>query len=216
MNLAQIRDLALAWLDDEQSGYYTTAQMNSFINMAAKETQKILIQSFENRFVNVIEASTVLNQERYVLPSDFLKINLLEVVSSGTGVNEVTYPLVQAPLSQKDRSYSKTGLPLQYSFINEEIVLRPIPDAVYTLRMYYTFRITRLVNDGDVPEIPEEYHEYIALRAAKFGFIKDGRETGALDVELSRLQEDMKRDAENRNVDRARGVIMTTDDSSGF
>ena len=213
MTLLQIRNLALAWLDDEDSGYYTTSQMNQFINMALKEAQKILIQSFENRFVKVVEGVTVANQGRYKLPSDLMKINLMELVTTTVGPQEERGTIIQTTLSQKDRNISKTGNPSTYAFLDDEFLLRPIPDSVNTIRIYYTYRVADLADDSDIPAIPSEYHEYIAMRAAKFGFIKDGRETSALDLELAKLRDDMKKDAENRNVDRARGIVMTTSDS---
>lgn len=213
MTLLQIRNLALAWLDDEESGYFTEDQMNRFINMALREAQKILIQSFENRFIKIVTTSTVVDQDRYLLPDDCLKLNLVELVTSGTGTQEELNRLAFTTLSQKNRGISKTGVPSTYMFIDDEVLLRPYPDAVYTLRLYYTYRVPELSTDQDIPDIPTEYHEYLALRAAKFGFLKDSRDTAQLDVELARYTDDMKKDAENRNLDSARDIVRTTSDS---
>lgn len=45
------------------------------------------------------------------------------------------------------------------------LLLWPTPDAAYTLRGVYRRGHQRLVADGDVPEMPEDYHDLIWLGA---------------------------------------------------
>lgn len=212
MDLEALRELLRNWVDDENGTYFSNTIVDRFLNMALIEVQKILLQAYENRWVKVVTTTLVADQDRYLLPEDFMKMNRLEVVASGSGSNEDVSKVYFTTLSQKDRQISKTGLPNQYMFLDDEILLRPIPDTARTMRMYYTYRVPELSGLTDIPDIPREYHEYIALRGAKFAFIKDGRQVQELDVELLRYREDMKKDAENRNVDRARDIVRTTTD----
>lgn len=57
---------------------------------------------------------------------------------------------------------TETGRPNCISINDsDEIVLYPTPDDTYTIRGVYMRSPQDLTDDGDVPEMPEEYHEAI-------------------------------------------------------
>jgi len=72
-NLGQLRTLALSWLDDPNGEYFTTAQMNVFLNNAQRELQKRLIDKGENYYVIRMTGTMVVGEDTYTLPTDFKK-----------------------------------------------------------------------------------------------------------------------------------------------
>jgi hypothetical protein len=214
VNREDLRNLALYWLDDENGGYFKVAQVNRFLNNALRECQKHLLRSFENRYVECFETTMVANQAWYVLPTDFLKLNRLEIITSGTAPNEEIRKLEFLTLNQKEFNLSKTGTPYGYYFLKGKLGLTPVPDTGLTLRLYYTYRIAEMDDDTDVPDIPTEYQEFLSILAAMDGLIKDGRDPSALLIKKNEYIDMLRRDAENRNVDKARMVVIT--DGGGF
>lgn len=209
MDRTALRNLARYWLDDLQGGYFTDTQMNVFLNNAARQVQKILIQSFEGRYEIPKQTTTVAQQAFYALPSDFLKVNRLIYVCSGSSeVNEEVSPLQFVTQNEAD-GFDKLGTPYAYTIIGDKLKLFPAPDSAKTLRMYYTYRITDMSQDSDTPDVPEEYHEFIAILAAKDGLIKDGRDIKEMLEKEKTYLASIKQDAENRNVDGPRHIVRT-------
>lgn len=217
MNLGELRTLFLSWMDDTDGGYFTSGQTDVFINNAVLQTQRTLIQAFEDYFTDCVETTSVINQEEYILPDDFLKIAHLQWVESGTDVSDEQLKTIsRMAKSEQDLLIEKTGRPKYYFFRGDKFVLRPAPDVAKTIRLYYVKKVAELVNDSDVPDIPSQYHEMIALYAARDGYIKDGRDPSQLIAKLLDYETSIKRDAENRNVDGPRDIVITGHDDAGF
>lgn len=213
MDREALRNLTWYWLDDTTGDYFTQTQVNTFLNNAQRQVQKILIQSFENRYIYCKQTSLVAGQAFYLLPSDFMKVNRLVVVLSGTTeATEDVRPLEYVTPNQDNLYYSTNGTPSSYTILGDKFRLYPIPDSVLTMRMYYSYRVTDMTQDTDEPDVPEEYHEFIAILAAMDGFIKDGRDVTALMAKKAEYLEAIKQDAEERNVDSSRRVVITGGD----
>lgn len=213
MDLAALRTLCVSWLDDPSQGYFTPAQMNVFLNNGQRQVQKILIQSFESRYVHGVQTSTVANQAFYQVPTDFLKVNRFSVILAGTNeTNEDYNDLQYITPNQESRILVRTGAPGFYTILNNMFKILPIPPQVYTLRLYYTYRITDMVLDTDIPDVPEEYQEMVALYAAVDGFLKDGRQNETLMAKLAEYKKQVQEDAADRNIDSARRIVTTQDD----
>lgn len=219
MNLGQIRDLALSWLDDTDASYFTTAVVNRFINQAQREAQKKLIQAHENFYTKCVETSTVADQRDYALPSDFLKLLRLERITQGSGDTAATERLHPLTLNELEvsgfnsRASTSNGVPFNYVMNKDTFSLYPVPSSVETLRLWYVPRVADMVNDGDTPDVPEEYHEYLAIMAARDGFLKDGRSLSPIESKLAYYEQLMEEDAESRTIDSPRTVVAT---ESGF
>lgn len=68
--------------------------------------------------------------------------------------------------SHKLRGVQESGRPSYFTLSpNNEIVLYPIPDATYTMRGIYIKTPQALVENTDVPEMPERFHEIIKWKA---------------------------------------------------
>lgn len=209
MTREELRNLVLYYCDDLNGGYFTSTQVNVFINNAQGEVQKILLQSYENWYLKCVQTTLVANQNSYVLPTDFLKCHRLEIISSPGTTSETSTMLQPITLNQQDYIRNGPGYPAAYYLRKSRIVLLPSPDSTYTMRLNYSYRVADMTLDTDVPDIPEEYHELIAINAAYDCLIKDGRDVSALDRKLKSYEEMMKRDSEDRKIDRPRMVTIT-------
>lgn len=214
MTLSELRTLCLSWLDDPSGGYFTTAQLNVFLNNAQRQVQKILIQSFESRYVAGVETQTVANQAFYQAPSDFMKVNRFSIITAGTNeANEEYIDLQYITPNQENRVLVKSGTPEFYTILNDKFKLFPTPDTTgKTLRLYYTYRVTDMSADGDEPDVPEEYHEMVALYATLDGFLKDGRQNETISNKLAEYKKQLQEDAADRNIDAPRKIVITQDD----
>lgn len=213
MQLSDLQNLTSFWLDDLNFGYYTQIQVNYWINNAQIEVQKMLIASGQNRYNAWVGTTLIVGQSDYVLPSDFRKINNLEVVLSGVPPNEAVTPIVPITTNQKYLIDMGQSTPAAYRFRKNRIVLQPAPDTPLLMRMEYTYLITSLVNQTDVPDVPTEYHELIALLATADGFIKDGRQNQLLLTKIEAYKTDLQQDAQERSQDVVRGIVQTGDNA---
>lgn len=214
MTLSSLQTLVLSWLDDANAGYFTLPQVNAWLNNAQRECQKQLIQAGENYYVQKVSSVTVVNQDSYALPSDFLKCHKLEIVMSGTGVNEQRQTLSPTTLVQIDRITS-TGVPQMYVLKKNCFIMRAIPDAAYTMYMHYSYRVADMVNSTDTPDVPAQYQEYLAVLATIDGYLKDQRDPSAMMMKKDWYLSLMKQDAQNRTVDAPRRVVMSGGDDFG-
>lgn len=219
LTLGDLENLVWSSLDDygpPAGQYFTEPQVKAWLNNAQREVQKQIIQAGENWYVTRSTTSTVADESTYGLPQDFLKVNKLEVVLSGTGVEENRATLSPTTLVQLDRIYANSGKPQAYAIRKNALVFAPVPDAAYTLYMDYTYLVADMDLGEDVPDVPLQYQEYIAVLATLEGFYKDGRDPGPF-LEKKRYYEAlMKQDAEDRKVDAPRSVICTEDGDVGF
>jgi hypothetical protein len=216
MQLSEIRTLALSYLDDTSGGYFTNATMLQFINKAAREVQKQLLQAGENFYVTAQQTTLVPSQAEYILPADFRKTDRVELVTNGLPPNESKIVLASISLQQQDiLSNNAVGTPNAYVLKKNRMILFPTPDQAYVLRLWYSYRIADMVNDTDIPDVPYEYHEYIAVLAAIDGMVKDDRPFTNLATMKADYLTLMKQDAEERTEDGSRHIIETSSDGLG-
>lgn len=209
MNFGDLKASVSYLLDDLQFGYFTTPQVGIWLNNAQREVQKRLIKAGQNYYVKRIQTTLVVNQRDYVLPQDFKKEHRLEIIMSGTEPNETVNTLAPITVMQQDLVPSLVGTPAYYFFKKNRITVQPAPDTALTLRMYYTYLVTDMSLDTDVPDVPESYHELLVFLAAQDGFIKDGRENALLIKKINEYQSDMNIDANERNQDQVRMIVET-------
>lgn len=195
------------YLDDLQFGYFTPTQVKLWINNAQKEVQKRLINAGANYYVKCVQTQLVVGQREYALPLDFKKEHRLELVMSGVSPNETTQPLGPITINQQDLIPTLSGTPMGYYFRRASLIIRPAPDTALTMRMEYSYQVADMVNDTDIPDVPADYSELIALLAAEDGFIKDGRASDLLEKKIAEYNARLKSDAQERNQDQSRMVV---------
>lgn len=209
MNLSDLRALVSYWVDDLNAGYFTATQVNAFINNAHLEVQKMLLTSHEGWYQKIVETPLVPNQTDYILPADFLKLHRLELSITGTAPNDETRKLQQITMNQKDLFPVSSGTPQGFYIKRDRVVICPPPDTAYTMRLTYSYRVSTLINDSDVPDVPTQYQEYVAVVAAYDCYVKDDRVPNVI-IEKKKFYEDMMRkDMEDRSLSEPRSVVVT-------
>lgn len=216
MTRSEIRTYILSLVDDPSGTYFTTSNTNSWINLAQRECQKLLIQAGTNFYLTPVQTSTVSGQADYVLPSDFITLHRLEVVISGTGVNENRQALGPITTNQQDLVQITSGIPTNYYIKKNRVTVSPTPDNTYVMRLYYSPRVADLTSDSDTPDVPEQFMEFVAILAAYNGFIKDDRSPENLMAKKAKYEELLKQMANDRTQDVSRQVVVTQNYDSGY
>lgn len=211
MTLTELETMVAVWLDDVNETYFTQSQIWRWLNNAQREAQKQLIQAGENFYVTRASTSLVVDQDTYALPDDFMRLNQLEIAISGSGTSEVRQSLGFVTLNQLNSVSMTSGTPTNYTLRGNCIVVRPIPDAALTMYMDYSYLVTDMSTGGSTPNVPAQYHEYLAVLATIDGFLRDRRDPSPMLAKKEFFQSLMKQDAENRNVDSPRTVVVTDD-----
>lgn len=209
MTRGQLSTLVLSWLDDEGQGYFNSNDVNTWLNLAHRQVQMLLLQAGENYYMKPVETQTVSGQSDYVLPSDFMVEHRLEIVLSGTGPNENRQALQVITTNQQDLISIVLGIPSSYYIKKDRVTISPTPQQAYTMRLYYSPMVGDLASDSDVPDVPEQYMEYVALLAAYNGFIKDDRMPSNLQAKMMQFETLLKQMAEDRTQDQSRQVVLT-------
>lgn len=211
MTFGNLANLVAYFVDDLNFGYFTRTQVNRFLNNAQFETAKKLINAGDNYYLKCAQTNTVIGQCGYALPLDFLKVNRLELVISGAPPNEAVGRLQFITLNEQDQLFTHSGEPAAYVLKKSSIQLFPTPDSILALRLSYTHRVAEMSLDAEVPDVPESYHELIALYATRDCLLKDGREASLIQAKIAEYEKTMDEDADERNVDQPRMIVQTGD-----
>lgn len=196
-------------VDDKSFGYFTLADVKARLNLAQRECQKRLISANHAYYTTCVKTSTVVNQKAYALPSDFLQIIRLERVISGTGDLQRCEKISEITPNQRNATVSVSGDPAYYYFQKNHLVFVPTPNRVQEIHLEYSYQIVDMVNDADVPDAPEEFHEYIGVLATRDCLFQDERSIQTIQTKLNDYETLFKQIAEQRAADDTRMVVMT-------
>lgn len=212
MNLQGLRDLSASLLDDLGFEYYTTEQLDRYLNIAQRRVQKLLIQASQNYYLKCASATIPAGVCSVPLPGDFLKTHRVEWITQGVPPNEVANILMPITIQQQDLMVAGPSTPVAFYFKRNRMVLVPAPAQEQQLRLTYSYRVTDMLLPTQVPDVPEEYHELISFLAVQMGFVKDDRSM----VQITELMKDyewlFKQDSQQRAEDKPREVVVTQDD----
>jgi hypothetical protein len=107
-----------------------TTQIPDFIRLAELRLRRDLRI---RQMLKSVTTATVANDETVELPSDFLEIRDFVVV--GNPVRPLNY-FSPSAFNRNARTW-EIGKPLDYTVLANDFQLAPIPDSVYTLKMFY-------------------------------------------------------------------------------
>lgn len=209
MTFAELRELTLTWLDDVNAGYFSNSQVNRWLNNAQIEVQKLLLQAGENYYMKPVQTTLVVNQQDYVLPQDFMHLHRLTLVVSGSPPTQSEVPLSPITTNQQDLVPNQTGQPQYYYIKRNRLVLFPTPDTTLPMILTYSPLVGDMTLDTDLPNVPPQYHEFLAVLATNDGLIKDGRQIDSIVMKKKYYEEMLKADSIERRQDAPRSVVMT-------
>lgn len=203
------------WLDDLQGTYFTDAQVDQWLNNAQYEVQKQLLTAGQYWYMTCATTTLVANQDCYPVPNDFLKVHRMELLTQGVISSPPTAQnwVMLQDLTLQEAAFLNFGTsqPSAFTIGKTCFYLRAIPDQPYVIRLFYAYRVTPMVSDLNVPDVPEQYHEYIAVLATMDGFIKDQRDPSPLLTKKAYYEDMMKKDSIQRDRSSPRRVRRTQD-----
>jgi hypothetical protein len=200
------------WLDDPNNGYFTTATIITWLNLAQRHVQNELLQAGNNWYLKPVETTLIPGQSDYLFPLDFLQEHRLEVVLSDYGTpNENCQAITPITLNQQDMVSRRLGNPTNYYFKKDRLVVSPTPQFSNILRLHYSPRTIDVTVSTDSLDVPEQFAEYACLTAAFDGFIKDDRAPDNLVLKKNRYEEMIKKMAVDRINDIPRQVVNVMD-----
>lgn len=209
MTFLELQQMASDWLDDANNQYYTLPILKIRLNRALKELQKHLISANKEYYSVCVTANTVQNQQIYSLPTDFLQVIRLEWNTGGTGVNANYSQIMPITPNQRDLVDGLSGDPGFYYFQKNNLVLRPIPQRAVTMHLEYSYLVADMVSNSDVPDAPDQFHEYIPILAVRDGFIKGNRPLAPIESKMGEYKNLLKELADQRQADTPRMTVVT-------
>jgi hypothetical protein len=209
MTFQDLQTLASDWLDDPNNGYFTLPVLKQRLNLSARELQKRMISANQEYYTTCVKTNTVANQNVYSLPTDFFQVLRLSYITQGSGALAQEQKIYQMTPNQRDQLSEVSGQPQFYYFQGNNIILAPTPDAIYEVHLEYAQNLQDMVNQTDVPNAPQQYHEYIAVLTTRDCLIKDGRPLGSIEQKLTDYETLLKQTSVQRSADGPRMVTST-------
>lgn len=123
---------------------------------------------------------TVSGQESYgvadSIPTTIAEIDVVTLTQSSTNIFELDKDSFGSIRSANSGGTTATGVPKDYAYYMEKFWLTPIPNAVFTVTVYFKKTYAQLSADGDTNDWTEEAEDLIEARARWAiynGIIKD-------------------------------------------
>jgi hypothetical protein len=162
-NLQSVRSRIEQKLDDTSFG---AAKLNQFINDGIRDilnARRFRFMEREATIQTVIGDSTVTG-----VPIDLEVPISLRIYNPKNKAIELTYVEYEDfdTVMANPNNVSNT-VPAYWRVFNGDIFVYPNADAVYDLKLKYLKSVGELVNDTDVPEIPESFSELVVLAGYK-------------------------------------------------
>lgn len=209
MTFLELQDYVGRNCDDKAFGYFTLTDVKARLNLAQREVQKRLISANNEYYTACVKTNTVAYQRAYSLPSDFLQVIRLERVVQASLTNPIVQKIQPITPNQRQNLTDVTGDPDFYYFQKNYIMLVPTPNRVQEIHLEYSYQVTDMVNDNDVPDAPEWTHEYIGVLATRDCLFQDERSMQPIQKKLDDFEKLMKEIAVQRNADDSRMVTVT-------
>ena len=179
MNTASLIQTFYDYVDDQMADYWGRDKVLRFLNRGQEEVFRSIEDGDDNYFTKCIEYSVTENQTGelvFDLPSDFKRVVIAERLTDDNPI----------PVRWVDfnRRHDTTDWPTivirgkvrPHCYLTGQYIGVINPPETYTLRVWYANVIPELDSDDDVPQnIPADFHELIALEAAKRAMATEGR-----------------------------------------
>jgi hypothetical protein len=103
---------------------------------------------------NTYTTSTIALQQEYSFPTAAIAIK--RITYNGQKLTKISFREDDF-LTGFNQATTSTGTPISYAIFDKVIYLRPVPDAVYTLKLF-TFDLPSTVSATSSLDVPEEFH----------------------------------------------------------
>jgi hypothetical protein len=147
MTLLTLRTLLRRLVGNPSTANVPQSELTLVINIAFKD---IVAKYRFHRARTICFVDTEVGQDRYFIPRD---VGILKKVWNQTLGCEIRKAGIKGIINSEP-----TGEPTHYHRIGRVLHLRPVPDEVWRINMYYHRMVADLVEDTDVPVIPSVWH----------------------------------------------------------
>lgn len=240
MSLYELRLRAQQTADRINSNFVTTTEWNSFLNLAQYELYDILIGAYEDYFASqTVFINTNGTTANYPLPDGvsnylggtypntvgglpspaFYKLAGVDLginTSNNAWVTLLRYDFIERNKYVYPNSTSTIyGVyNMRYRLMGNNINIIPTPAGNQQLRVWYSPRLTALLEDQNITTIGYSgWLRYPIVRAAKYALDKEeGSDTSKLDAELIYLKQRIEEAAQNRDAGVANTISMVRSD----
>lgn len=211
--LGNIRLYAQQRADRVNSSFFTTQELNTYINQSYFELYDILIQAFGDDYFVASPYSFTTNgtDQLYPLPSDFYKLLGVEVSLSPSDPNSWVslrqFEFIQRNLWNYPNIYTFYGVTnLRYRLNGNNLYIVPIPTSNQSLRIWYAPRPSQLIKDTDTMDSVSGWQEYIIADVAAKMWIKEETDPSPFMIQKEALLKRITEVSHNRNLSEAQTV----------
>ena len=193
---------------DDTSSFWTDTQLTSYFNIVQSDVENELIQTFEDYFVTQTFLTISAGISEYDLPSGMIKLRRVED-TRGNGRTQEIRPVT---INHAEEDYftleSASFRGGSYYIRGNQIVLTSTPTFTdnSAIRLHYERKLTDLAIATATSELPPEHHQVLIWGIVRLCLFQQQSDTTLADNEYFRRINNMKKQAENRQVQRPRLV----------
>jgi len=205
MDLSELRDSARSKADEQEADFIDNVELDRFINQGARLVHGKMVQHFNDDFVTVGTLAngglftTTNGVQAYALPATLKKLVKVETRSNGSRNDNDWRKLSRVNIANDHNDYrwpAREGYAPEFGYFptKDAIYLRPVPAAIFQVRLWFVPKFVKLVLDDDTPDLPEEFHDLISefasiqcLRKSGEGIYKEAMDL--FNVELNNFIE---------------------------
>jgi hypothetical protein len=195
---------------DNTSSFYADTALTTYHNLIQTEIQNELIQSHENFFVTQTSINFVADQADYPLPSSCIQIIRVEDIRNASQDPTEIRPITignrggfQGVTALSGTSYDDgfyiVGTRLHFGFT-------PTLSQQSAVRVFYVKALSGVSASTDSSELPVEYHQALVWGIVKYALLQQQADTTKADLEFEKLIAKMRKQSEDRQVQRPRKV----------
>lgn len=208
ITLAQLKSQARDRADMTNSQFVSDSELVNYINGSIAELHDLLIAAYDNDYyITEYTFNTVSGTDSYALPNDFYK---LRGIDSKIGTDQW---FTLQPFNFNERN-SKNDLVaylaydnnFRYRIMGSEVVFSPVPQGIYSIKLWYIPVATKLTSDSDTLNDLNQFSEYVIVDAAIKMTNKEEADVSVLAAQKAELKRRIEVMAQNRNADKSESI----------
>lgn len=208
ITLAQLKSQARDRADMVNSQFVSDNELVNYINGSIAELHDLLIAAYDNDyFITEYTFSTVSGTDSYALPADFYK---LRGIDSRVGADQwfTLQPFNFNERNSKNEllSYLAYGNNFRYRIMGSDLIFSPVPQGVYSIKLWYIPVATKLSSDSDTLNDLNQFSEYVIVDAAIKMANKEEADVSVLAAQKAELKRRIEVMAQNRNADKSESI----------
>ena len=204
-SIQTITDSAIDLADMKNSGFIDQSgtagtELIRYANLAYRDLYNQIILSHEHYFTTASTIATVGGTDSYSLPSDFYKLDGVDMALDSSGRYISLRPFVFAERNKYRSGIALTtsiyGQVYRYLLVANNIKFIPIPSQAVNIQLWYTPEPTVITSLSQTIQVPPCSDEYMSLYIACLMLAKEESDVTALNTKrrevLSQLQLSLK------------------------